>query len=40
MNTFDERLCEGWFLQDQSGARKAIDIPVIDQNEIIWRHPS
>lgn len=34
---FDDSYLEGWFLLDESGNRKPIDIPAIENNEIIWR---
>ncbi len=34
---FDESYFEGWYLEDEHGIRKPIDIPAIEKNEIIWR---
>lgn len=35
--SFDDNYFEGWYLKDESGIEKAIDIPAIENNEIIWR---
>ncbi len=34
---FDDSYYHGWFLVDESGVRKPIFIPAIDNNEVIWR---
>ena len=34
---FDDSYFEGWYLKDENGDEKAIDIPAIENNEVIWR---